>query len=291
MSPRSLFLLLLLGMAPVEARAVAVLEDGTTSYNLTAPTAADIPNWDTGWGISGTTGWNYVGSINGGDSAVYLGNNWVLTAGHVGPGTFVLGGVGYSMVPGSAQSFTTTSGTTVATADLTMFELTTAPDLPALAISATPTPLSSSHSGSLLAMIGNGPGLGESWGLDTVTGINVPIEISGHNYLSKDIETAFGPVTAGTNSITNNAWLVGGDSGGGDFIYNASTGAWTLAGINEAVDTSSSNSYMVQLSAYASQINHIAAVPEPSGFLLAGLALAALPGLRRLVRKIGRFFG
>jgi len=63
-----------------------------------------------------------------------------------------------------------------------------------------------------------------------------------------------------------------------------------LAGINEAVDTSNNDSYMVQLSAYASQINGIIAVPEPSGFLLAGLALAALLGLRRPVRNIGRFF-
>ncbi len=65
------------------------------------------------------------------------------------------------------------------------------------------------------------------------------------------------------SSATNNYQLVGRDSGGGDFTYNSSTGAWILAGINEAIDQNN-DSYMVQMSAYASQINTVTAVPEPT---------------------------
>jgi len=55
------------------------------AYDTTAPTSANIPNWNTGWPASNATGWNYVGQDNG-SSAVYLGNGWVLTAAHVGAG-------------------------------------------------------------------------------------------------------------------------------------------------------------------------------------------------------------
>src|ERR1700734_1830127 len=60
------------------------------NYDTTAPTDSDISGWDSGGGASGVTGWDYVGTVNDA-SGVYLGNGWVLTAGHVGAGTFVLG--------------------------------------------------------------------------------------------------------------------------------------------------------------------------------------------------------
>jgi hypothetical protein len=59
----------------------AAVEVGST-YQTAAPGNAQVANWNSGWAASGITGWNYVGEINGGASATYLGNGWVLTAGH-----------------------------------------------------------------------------------------------------------------------------------------------------------------------------------------------------------------
>src|SRR5262249_11495973 len=57
----------------------------------------DDPGYATPSGAG--TGWDYVGTIVGG-SGVFLGNYagsyWVLTAGHVGAGTFTLGGMTYA---------------------------------------------------------------------------------------------------------------------------------------------------------------------------------------------------
>jgi len=249
------------------------VENGTNgSFNTTAPTSSDVPNWNLGWtqptGQTGVTGWDYVGSVNGA-SAVYLGNNWVLTAGHVGAGTFTLVGTDYSVVSGSAQGIMDANGT----ADLTLFKLTLAPNLPSLNVSTSaPTPFSAQQTGSFVAMIGYGGGRGETWGFNTVTQIDLLIQPRGFGFVSTDFETVYGTTTSGANSVTNNYTLVGGDSGGGAFIYNSSFGGWELAGINEAVD-SSGDSVMVQLSSYTSQIDSIIGTPEPSSamFLTAGI--------------------
>ncbi|MDR3401141.1 MAG: trypsin-like serine protease [Chthoniobacter sp.] len=270
------------------------IENGTNgSFNTTAPTGSDIPNWNTGWtqpqGQSGITGWNYVGIVaggGGGASGVYLGNNWVLTAGHVGPGDFTLGINTYSVVPGSAQSITDSNGT----ADMTLFQIATAPNLPVLSIAASaPKALSTSQAGSKVAMIGYGTsgGLAESWGLNTVTEKNVLVSVG--SFVSTDFVTGYGTTTMGSHSATNNYFLFLGDSGGGDFIFNSTSAQWELAGINEAVD-GSNNSAMVQLSTYAPQINAIVTTPEPTSCVFLGGGLLALLGNARLgrVRHAGR---
>ena len=94
-------ILFVLGLG--SAHPVLAVEVGST-YQTVAPTGADISGWKSGWGGSGITGWNYVGQISGGASATYLGNGWVLTTGHVGPGDFDLDGNSYSEVVGSAQA-------------------------------------------------------------------------------------------------------------------------------------------------------------------------------------------
>lgn len=279
---RVLFLIFLLGMSVLRAVAIEVTVDGNATFNTNAPTSSDIPNWDTGWPESGTTGWDYVGTVNGA-SGVYLGNGWVLTAGHVGAGDFTLQGETYDAVPGSAQGFSNSTGT----ADLTLFQLAQSPALPPLTLeTTTPVRLSHSHQGNQVAMIGYGGGYGETWGLNTVTAVNQDTEVEGYSYDTVDFETAYGTTTDGSYSATNNAFLVGGDSGGGDFIYDSSTGSWVLAGINEAVDTTNNNSYMVQLSAYASQIDPIVDVPEPRQYVLIGLALALLMVVRPRTGKL-----
>jgi len=238
-----------------------------SGFNTTAPTNSDIANWNssTAWGASGITGWDYVGQINGA-SGVYLGNGWVLTAAHVGAGSFLLDGTTYSVVSGSSQSITTTG---FGTADLILFQISTLPTLPNLTLS-----LSTPALGSSVAMLGYGGGGGnETWGLNSVTANNllVPLTAGSTTYKSADFETAYGTTAYGTN----NAQLIVGDSGGGDFIYNTFTGKWELAGINEGVDASH-NSYLVQLSYYNSQIAPIVATPEPGTWVLLVMGLTFL---------------
>jgi hypothetical protein len=249
-----------------QAGAVEIDQGGSISFNTSAPTSAEIPDWNSGWGASDVTGWDYVGTVNGA-SAVYLGNSWVITAGHVGAGTFSLGGTSYVVVSGSAEGVTKSSGDTV---DLTLFQIAQPPNLPALTISSThsdpPQP------GSAVAMIGYGGGE-ETWGLNTVTSIHYQLQIS--NFTSSDFVTDYGSSTVNGTDFSNFAVLIPGDSGGGDFIYNPSTGTWMLSGINEAVD-GNNDSYMVQLNQDARAINGVTAVPEPSSFGLLCVSVYAL---------------
>jgi hypothetical protein len=258
------------------ARGVEIIISGSGSFNTSAPTSSDITNWGTGWGSPSVSGWDYVGFVNGA-SGVYLGNGWVLTAAHVGETDFTLAGTTYPAVPGSAQEL---SGTT----DLTLFQLEVSPNLPALSI-ATSAPGAASAlgaGGSEVAMIGNGGGV-ESWGLNTVTETDVEVQLQNHPYTTTDFETDYGDPPPNFTNIDNDAVLIGGDSGGGDFIYNSRKNEWQLAGINEGVD-SSDNSYMVQLGTYATQINPIIAVPEPGAYWLTPLgALLILAWRRRAV--------
>jgi len=250
-------LCLILGLVLCREEAQAVENGSNSTLNTTAPTSSDIPNWDTGWtqpaGQTGVTGWNYVGTVAGGGgtaSGVYLGNNWVLTAGHVGTGTFTLGGTAYSVVPGSARSISNSNGT----ADICLFQITPAPNLPALNI-ATLGP----SVGDSVAMLGYGDRgsiTHETWGLNKVTQVNELITPSGYSYVSTDFETAYGV-------DSNEYYLVLGDSGGGDFVYNSPNGPWQLTGINEAVGSNNPpDSYFVELSTYATQID---AIVSPQG--------------------------
>ena len=278
------------------------VENGS-SFQTTAPTGTQVPNWTAGWSGSGITGWNYVGQVNG-DSAVYLGNGWVITAAHVGVANFVLSGNTYAVVAGSTQTISNSDGT----ADLVLFQInTTAIDnnatLSLLALvlrSSDPIPFAYGTSGSSVAIIGYGGNEGETWGLNTVTQINELITPQGFTYVSNDFLTLTGTTTydnphgSGSKSITNNAQVVSGDSGGGDFIYNAATGQWNLAGINEITGTDTSGqalSGFVQLDTYASQIDAIVdapiaptdtpAVPLPGLVVMACLLFFVASGSRR----------
>lgn len=260
---------------------------GVTTNGIAVTTPPTVANWNSGWGASGITGWDYVGTI-GGASGVYLGNNWVVTAAHVGAGSFTVAGLTYSYVPGTATTISGANGT----ADILLFQIATAPTLPSLAIRATdPLVESAVNTGSTVVMIGYGGGQGKTWGANVVTGKNENIEVGGR--ISTTFYTKFGPTNYVTHSINNAATLVGGDSGGGAFIYNHSAGRWELAGINEAVGTDpngNSYSFMTQLNVYASQINAVTAmtaVPE-SGWAAGavGAAVALIPIAIRLCRRL-----
>jgi hypothetical protein len=291
-------ILLVVWIACLLATPLRAIEMNGT-YDTTAPTESDIPNWTTGWGASNLTGWNYVGQINGA-SGVYLGNGWVLTAGHVGYGNFTLGGVTYMVITNSVQAISDSYGT----ADLTLFQIESPPNLPSLILSTSPpTVFSSKVAGSSVAMLGYGGNYGLTWGLDIVTETNEEVPLTGTSYTSLDFFTDNGTVNRGASSITNNSTVVDGDSGGADFIYNATTGKWELAGINEITGDYSnySGTYygngtfsgFVQLSSYASEINPIInpvdspAMPWPAllglGFSLALAAMQSgeLRGVKR----------
>jgi len=275
------------------------VENGS-SYQTTAPTDTQAPNWTTGWGGGGITGWNYVGQVNGA-SGVYLGNGWVLTAAHVGMGNFILSGNTYEAVAGSSHSISNSNGTV----DVVLFQINTTAlgsnailSLPALVLnSSAPIAFAYGVTGSSVVIIGYGGGEGESWGLNTVTQINELITPEDYSYVSNDFLTLTGAITYdnprgnGSETITNNAQVVTGDSGGGDFIYNASTGQWNLAGINEITGTDTSGqalSGFVQLDTYASQINAIVdapiaptdtpAMPLPGLIVMAGSLFFAAAG-------------
>ncbi len=268
------------------ATPVLAVEVGS-SYQTTAPTDTDIANWDAGWGQSGITGWNYVGEINSGASATYLGNGWVLTAGHAGSGNFNLDGNTYAEIAGSAQ--------TIGTADLSLFQINTTAtngtqlSLPALTLSTSDPAYFYGTGGSQVVILGYGgssPDGNESWGVNTVTQTNDSVALPGTSYVSNDFLTVGGTTTISGHSVTNSAQLVAGDSGGGDFIRNPATGLWQLAGINEAVGTTPQGQQLsayVQLDSYAPQIEAvISPVPLPaSGWLM----VCGLTGLGMLLRR------
>lgn len=267
---QSLLVLLLTLVLPF-SQAVAVKAGGSQSpysfdgtYHTTAPTN-EIRNWPLGWGSSGVTGWDYVGAT-GAASAVYLGNGWVLTAAHVNLDTvFTLSGTAYQRVANSEiTSIVTTDGTN-GIADLTLFKIASGPNLPFLTLATSTNP------GSSVVMLGFGGGHGETWGLNTINSQGTLVDAG--SWWSDDFSVTY--------SSTTGANLVLGDSGGGDFTYNSNSQQWELTGINEAVDTTSTNptygdSYMIDLGEYAPQINAITGVPEPDTWLLFGAGVFLL---------------
>lgn len=293
-------LLLALTLLPCithSVKAVATITSSSTNYNTANNIGGTVSNWSSGWGNGNTnTGWNYLGNLTAPNglvcSGVYLGNGWVLTAGHVGAGNFTLDGNIYDYTGLSYTDFTN-SNTGTNLADLTLFRISTTSitgltlAMPSLTLASTaPTPFSFFNAGSNVVMIGNGGG--KSWGVNTVTTNNIEVTPGGTSYLSVDFATAHGTTTSFSKSITNNAELIAGDSGGGDFIKLGSS--WQLAGINEAVDANG-GSYFIQLSAYNSQIQTImtSSVPEPGMWVLFGIGgclLIILKESRRRARKI-----
>jgi len=283
----SLALVLCLGSAtPSHAVAATQTVSGspgsysyTYTYDSTAPTNSDVANWTSGWGATGITGWDYVGTVSGA-SGVYLGNGYVLTAGHVGTGDFMLGSQTYNMIAGSTLA--------IGTADLHIYRIDTTSttgsvlSLPALTLSAASNPPSALHSS--VVFIGYGGSHGETWGQDTVNYTNQTATLTSPSFVSNDFYTIDGTTNSGPIHFTNDAQVVPGDSGGGAFIYNSSTHLWELAGLNE-VQLQDENgqivgSGFVQLNTYSAVIQADMALtaPEPSTWLLlaggtTGLAL------------------
>lgn len=288
-------------------------------------TAASLPAVIVAWGdgTQNTTapasdqGWSYVGSVNFSNgslnaSGIYLGqyggSYWVLTAKHVadsGLGSYTLNGTNYGFVTGTGKQ--------VGTLDLYVVQISiTDPGDPLLSVSNLALAATSPVLNTPLTMVGYGrnrapstttyyvdtstypytwsttfsihsatapgyqyaAGNTKRWGSNTS---DSTLTQSGTTYLVTTFDNTFGQGQAAT-----------GDSGGGVFSYNSTTGQYELAGVMVTVGTYSgqpaetaifgNTTYSIDIATYRSLI--LSTVPEPSS-----LALLASASLLLLLRK------
>jgi hypothetical protein len=284
---------------------------------------AVVINTDTGAGNTSAPaddpGWGNVGVLGIG-TGVYVGNGWVLTAGHVGGGSIVLNGGTYAMRSGSGITLTNNGAAgKTANTDLYMFQLVSPPPgLPGVTIaSAMASP------GDQVTMIGAGrnrgdytewtvtgttwtpapPGTGDEsgyatqssrslrWGTNTLTTTGTWVQYP--NYTSGDF-FAFNTTFDGGGGYSDEAQAVAGDSGGAVFHKNGSV--WELSGMILAVGglpgqqpnpvlyaVFGDTTYAADLSFYRPQI--LAIVPEPA---LAPATAITLAGIAAIARLTGR---
>lgn len=176
-----------------------------------------------------------------GDSAVYLGGGWVVTANHSGVGAVYFDGVRYEAIPESAVQIQhdETQGT-----DILLFQIENPPPLPALMLPTAPIGV-----GEPVVMIGNGnnravastewdedwaevtpPGLWQGWkqssgrtirwGGNVVTVVDSEVEAVGST--TWEFAMDFDP-------LLHEAQGVSGDSGGAVFAKRG--GSWELVGV------------------------------------------------------------
>ncbi|MDY0165577.1 MAG: PEP-CTERM sorting domain-containing protein [Thermoguttaceae bacterium] len=251
---------------------------------------------------------------SGGGTAVYIGNQWALSAWHVTSTAFTWGATSYNVVQ-SIQLTNPDSSTT----DLRLFRIDGDPGLPSLSL-ASWLPLV----GSQVTMIGNGrlpfdansdnmpdptywdgswnevtssdpydyegyqtsPTKGVRWGNNLIEQTGV-FSLGTHGFLTQFDQ----------NGLQYEAQAVAGDSGGGVFYTNGSQ--WELLGIMLGVATISgqpggvntavfgNQTFMADLSVYRNQILAIT-IPEPgTGIMLFTAAIACAAFGRRRRRGIG----
>ena len=204
----------------------------------------------------------------GRESAVYLGDGWMISANHVRLGAVTLQGKHFLAVPDSKLRLRHPGSHHWS--DLAMFRLSERPDLPALPVRTKPPEV-----GQLVILAGNGygrdapseltaaPGWSWNdekslrWGTNTVENVGLVIGIDRGN-TTEAFDTTFSR-TAGTRY---EAQVALGDSGGGAFIKQGDH--WELAGVLFAADgyagadlrTASFGdlSYIADLSRYRTQI-------------------------------------
>ncbi|MDF3130909.1 trypsin-like serine protease [Kiritimatiellaeota bacterium B1221] len=246
-------------------------------------------------------GWSYMGVYNTG-GAVYLGNGWFITAGHLGTGagTVNYDGSSYAI---DGSSWVTLQNPDTSNVDSRLFQITTPGDLATTGAQIVDSALSL---GDDLTMIGYGRDVSsvsttgpwtkyyesttsnKKWGENTVD--SFVSDYSGAGYTSDTFQTV---LTTGTAQALDK------DSGGGVFVYDAATDSYQLAGIMIAatrysdeggiyaskwngVAANSSWTRSVDLYQYRDQI--VSVIPEPAPWILAGGAL----GLLFLVTRIRR---
>lgn len=196
---------------------------------------------------------NHIGIVNNGESGVYLGNyhgnSWVLTANHVGAGSFELGGITYIAVTGSAHQLLNPDGTL---SDILLFQFDGDPGLSPLNLaSASPTndtqvyligfgqsgqPNRSywiDHGGPWIPTVAGDPAanrIGYQW-----TGVQPGLERWGSGLVAGSTHGINQTRAFYTKFLDqkNNAGATAGDSGGGVFIRQG--GQWQLIGMLDAL--------------------------------------------------------
>ena len=231
-------------------------------------------------------------------SGVYLGNRYVLTAGHVGPLTSVkVGFVDYLLDSSPAVS--------IGQADMKLVRLASDPGLSGVRLNTNPSGdagnsylvgygvgrSSSSLLGSSPVTWGDSSTAIKRWGTNFVDGAIAGVQVAG--YTSDLLRTQFN-----SNSGANEAALTIYDSGSALFRQIGSE--WFLVGLGAYVQNSgyslastqfnsrdSDDSYFIRISSYSSAVDQIGAVavPEPSSshYFLGGLLFLWLLALRKIL--------
>jgi len=182
--------------------------------------------------------WRHVGQIER-STGIYLGSGYVITAAHVGAGTFkAWDGTAYPAADGSVRWFRNRDGST---ADLCLFRVEVAPgsalaSLPPVVLTTLPP-----RRGRELYLIGAGAGRKSGapgyvwgddyrvrWGRNTIEEI-YSVAMPTHHYASFGFATRFAPEAR--------CQAAPGDSGGAAFHYNVRDRRWELAGVIVAVDS------------------------------------------------------
>lgn len=245
---------------------------------------------------TGDQGWSSMGIYNTG-GAVYLGDGWFITAGHLGTGgsTVNFDSVNYAIDSTSWRNITNSDGSN---ADIRLFQLSEPSSLSASGSAVNTAALSLNDS---LTMIGYGRDVSSisqqgqtikyyegtvsqmKWGSNQISGFQSGY--TGAGYTSEIFETTLGSGTA---------QALDKDSGGGVFIHDDVSDQYLLAGIMvgalryqdangiyalSSPTAQNSETYSVDLSVYSDQINQ--AIPEPTTGIFIAIIFGAFGVIKR----------
>ena len=274
-----------------QARAIVFSSQGNDA-NLSSPAGLNLP-WDNVVQMQSPTG--PIGT------GVYLGNRYVLTAGHVGPLSSVKVGLVDYLIDSSPA-------VAIGTADMKLVRLASNPGMNGVRLNTNPLGdggeaylvgygvgrASSSVLGSNPVTWGDSSTAIKRWGTNFVDGAISGIQVGG--YTSDLLRTQFN-----SNAGVNEAALTIYDSGSA--LFQKIGSEWYLVGIGAYVQNSgysfansvfnsieSDDNYFIRISSYATSVDVIGgvSVPEPSSQSLFFVGAAFLSACLLARRSVGR---